>query len=89
MKFTLTDLHSLYHDCKIIGWAEGTMSTVKDADVLFVADTNHNIIAQFENVCDNDDFMWFELNVAYVSMLGRHTIDLMEWLDGRCTIKEF
>lgn len=65
------------------------MSTVKDADVLFVADTNHNIIAQFENVCDNDDFVWFELNVAYVSMLGRHTIDPMEWLDGGCTIKEF
>lgn len=86
MKFTFTDLQKLYNGCKILGWAEGTMSTVKDADVLFV---NHNIIAQFENVWDNDDFMWFELNVAYVSMLGHHTVDLMEWLDGGHTIKEF
>lgn len=39
MKFTFTDLKNLYYGCQILGWAEGDMSTIYDADVLFVADT--------------------------------------------------
>lgn len=67
------------------------MPTVYDAKVLFIADSNHNIIAQFESVYDEarDICIGFKPNALNIEMLGHHTSDLMEWLDCGCTIREF
>lgn len=90
MKFTFTDLKNLYYGYQILGWAEGDMSTIYDADVLFVADTNHIIIAQFECVLDERDVcIGFVTNKSYLNMCCLHTVELMHWLDGGYTIKEF
>ena len=91
MTFTFTNLKNLYYGCHFIGWADGIMPTAYDAGVLFVADSNHNIIAQVESVYDEerDICIGFKPNELNIEMLGHHTIDLMEWLDGGCTIREF